>query len=56
MQFVHNFGRAVPAVAKVIVHLVVEVIYLSEVQFVPNFVPGIEKVILHIAVEVIYYK
>ena len=52
MQFVPNFGRPVPAVAKVRVHLVVEDIYKSEVQFVPF----IENVILHIAVEVIYYK
>ena len=56
MQFVPNFVRIVPAVAKVIFNLAVEVIYLSEVQFVPNFVPVVEKVILHIAVEVIYYK
>ena len=56
MQFVPNFGRIVPAVAQVIFQIEVEIIYLSEVQFVPNFVPVVEKVILHIAEEVIYYK
>ena len=41
MQFVPNFGRTVPAVAKVIFHLVVEVVLevveWNTVQIVPNF-------------------